>query len=433
MHVLPAVGRVVEDDYQGSWEDVVMVQWMTPLEDQEADRALWGRNPPIRPIIDVEGANGRSRGAVYRLGTSKGTPANAGGLLELKMVEVPHARKTKNCDSTVWQLDEELGLEDLEPMRLRARALPDGAQTVLGAQWATGFDFEGIEEAMGIGAHLFPPGERLGEHDHRVWQSMLGQAEEAAAEGLRVVLHAISDGSVLGEGYEANSTCGWLVYACTIGDCRNGVQNVLGGCSVVDGPPEDTSSTRAEAQGLLTMFMALVKMGWEWDLDLRLDNSSVVNRKISVHTEESKEVEGILELEEALRMADPDIWTEFEAWRGEYVRHCGAAVVVQGHPGHPELKISKDGEGWTDRDWAIYRADQHAEVAHKLRAGRRAPRIWSHKPEWQLRWGGLWRRPTRYQDRVHCCAQRPHRQRDRHGASQGALRVVYLRSDLRAC
>lgn len=71
------------------------------------------------------------------------------------------------------------------------------------------------------------------------------------------------------------------------------------------------------------------------DLDLRLDNSSAVTRAGGLACEQEKDADdpAILELEDALVMADLDIWTEYKAWESRYNEASPGAVFVKWHPG----------------------------------------------------------------------------------------------------
>ena len=207
------------------------------------------------------------------------------------------------------------------------------------------FYFPGRDEVIGLRA----ASDRGWPTDWEWWDDLKRLERVRAASGLRTTLRLLSDGSVIRKGFTAHSTYGWLCYGVEVDGCilseleeRVVPECVLAGCGVVAGPPEWTSSTRAEAAGALAALMGALVAGWKGDIDLRLDNDSAVSRAGGLVMGDRAPCpweDGMLEKGHLVENAD--IWTEFVAWRD---RHCsrGAAVKVEWHPGHPERRARRE-------------------------------------------------------------------------------------------
>jgi hypothetical protein len=248
--------------------------------------------------------------------------------------------------------------------------------------------------------------------DWAAW-AKLQQLQAARREaGVRTTLFLLSDGSVKGKGFDASSTYGWVSYAVSDHERDDGLlpgcsncTHVLAGGGKVAGPPEWTSSTRAEAVGLLAALMGAITAGWEGDIVLRLDNDSSVGRAggLEMETEHTSHcADGVLAeavLRDALKVENSDVWTEFVAWRDEH-RRTGATVEVLWHPGHPEKRKRADMSDWNGADHAIFLADAIAETMHNLPTAPREVTAWSHSPAWTLSWRG--------RQLTGCVAQRLH-------------------------
>lgn len=324
-----ALGRVTEDCAGEGWCDEVLVSCCSRLTVDEADGLLKEASlvPPLRLLSRRASSCGRSRGAAYLdAGLSSITCCVA------DLVEVKVARGPCMGQGVLVQLDEDLSLEDMcEEVNGREGAV---IERCLEDQ----FDFDAKDDVIGY---------RDAGCDSRLWGAVMACAGRVCAAGGLPVLYGVSDGSVLHpETFRAHSTCGWLVYGLAVKGLSSEwldadvflsrlgredglflLYGVLSGCSVVDGPPEMATSTRAEAQGLLAMLMGIVDASWECDLDLRLDNSSAVTRAGGLVVEQEKEQHSdeILELELSLYMADADMWAEYKAWER---RHTGGGATI---------------------------------------------------------------------------------------------------------
>jgi len=164
----------------------------------------------------------------------------------------------------------------------------------------------------------------------------------------------------------------------------------------VAGPPEWTSSTRAEATGLLAALIGAISAGWQDDIELRLDNDTAVGRGGGLQMEDCADYghataedtpSTASSLRDSLKTENSDIWTEFVAWRDRH-RDTGATVSVIWHPGHPERRKRSDGADWDMEDRAIFLADVVADAMHALPKPPRTPTDWSHRPPWKLFWRG---------------------------------------------
>ena len=127
---------------------------------------------------------------------------------------------------------------------------------------------------------------------------------------------------------------------------------------------------------------AVRQQGWEWDVELRLDNKGAVSRGEGVGvwrgSAGAELTDGVLV--ETLSMSDPDIWVEVNRVKD---RH-GGHVRVKWHPGHPEKRKARDGSDWDMHDRAVFRADEIAEDAHKVRQPREASKL--GKGQWRVLW-----------------------------------------------
>ena len=144
------------------------------------------------------------------------------------------------------------------------------------------FDFSDLDTVIGMKA-AEDAGWGL---DRGAWGSLLALADERRGRGLRTTLMLLSDGSVQGKGFDASSSYGWVSYAAAFPDSKQLERTcveaaggyLLAGGGRVAGPPEWTSSTRAEATGLLAALMGAITAGWQDDIELRLDNDTAVGR-----------------------------------------------------------------------------------------------------------------------------------------------------------
>jgi hypothetical protein len=405
-----AVGRVTMDHRsEGDWDDKVTIKMLHSLPYEDDDDTLlpgrlWSRLaltvPRARCALEQTSHHlrgGGARGSLYAASDRGLTmTASASSLLEVKMVELP-LRKPIMVGlvhtEQLLQLD-----EDLTP--------PDALDT-----WSDGrvelatpepsFDFPDREDVIGR-EHA---GSRGWATDPDEWERQLATASDRhCLDNRRTVLLMISDGSVKGEGFAASSTYGWASYGIELPGLSVGCPSrfvdsaagfTLSGGGRVAGPPEWTSSTRAEAVGLLAALMGAMTAGWKGDIDLRLDNDSAVGRAGGLVqdyasdfcTDEGDDGAPEQVLRDAMQVENSDVWTEYVAWRDAH-RATGSRVTVSWHPGHPERRKSSTGTDWNRIDHAIFLADEIAEQMHSLPTPSRTPTHWSHRPAWTLSWRG---------------------------------------------
>jgi ribonuclease HI len=334
----------------------------------------------------------------------------ASRLLEIKVVEIPLVKSASVGQDGMSTTDRLVQLdEDLDAA---------GAFEVWNAGWIddevarTTFDFPDRDAVIGLEAAT----ERGWATDWTAWGDLVRQQERRREQGQRTTLLVISDGSVLGKNFSASSTYGWICYAVDTEECEDRRKEtgpganrgyVMAGGGKLAGPPEWTSSTRAEATGLLAALMGIITAGWQGDIELRLDNDSAVGRAGGLVLEaasDSRAGAGDDDMPEqvlrdAMTIENSDIWTEFVSWRDE-IRRTGARVRVVWHPGHPERRKAADRSDWSQDDHAIFLVDEIADAMHSIPERPRQPTQWSHQPAWNLQWRGT--------TQLGCIAQRLH-------------------------
>ena len=416
------IGVVVADLRDaGGWDDSVRVRRLEPLPLIPGEPSLLlpriGHKLPLnmpyaRDALATELHNVRSstltRGTLYAdCPGSMEMWAQASSLLEVKVAEVKlkgkmHLGGAENKSTTLLiQLDEELS-----PVEARALWALGRVETTPST---TTFDFPDRDRVIGRAA-ADAHGWRT---DDQQWTGLLTLEAARRVDGLRTTLMLLSDGSVKGDGFSASSTYGWVSYAAMLSGAEGPTYidavsgHVLAGGGKVAGPPEWTSSTRAEATGLLAALMGAMTAGWEGDIDLRLDNDSAVGRGGGLVLDEGSDFfsDSATEtctdftLRDGMTIENSDIWTEFTAWRDAH-RETGARVTVSWHPGHPERRKCSLKSDWDRADHAIFLADVVAEAMHTLPTPTRTPTQWSHKSPWTLHWRGT--------EQHGCIAQRLH-------------------------
>jgi ribonuclease HI len=390
------IGHVVADDAgTTSWEDLVKVKILRPLYGGPDDDRAVLRSLPALPLKPPIGADADTRslrggreaaGAVHAVqDTDTIVEYSADQLLEIKVVELRLPFEIMLDDETstnlLVQLDENLFVPDAAALWTRPRQGLDVRVDT--------FQFSGREQVIGLRAAA----DKGWPADWELWDDLKRHERCRTATGLRTTLRLLSDGSVVGDGFAAHSTYGWLCYGV---ECDDGLEEklegrdisecIIAGCGVVAGPPEWTSSTRAEAAGALAALMGAVTEGWRGDIDLRLDNDSAVGRAggLVLGERHSCPWDDVM-LVRGHAIENADIWTEFVAWRDRHTS-TGAKVRIQWHPGHPERRRKK--ADWSAEDRAIYVADQLAEAAHEDPAAPRALTEWSHQATWKMHWRG---------------------------------------------
>ena len=410
-HVLLALGRVVSDGCADhTWDDTVQIQLLRQLEPgcpEHREMISASSSSLMLKLPTAHGANTRhsgtkTRGALYAQCDTRAPvqsiPMRVGDLLEVKVVEVELKKACTFPDEVtttlLLQLDEEFDLDTAS--RLWAED-PVPTPTVVET-----FEFPDKERVIG-----FDNAADMGWHiDESLWDSMLQLQAARANMGKRTAMLAVTDGSLLGESFDSRSTYGWLCHgvsldgdgehdACTHTGSMVPPGRTLYGGGTVDGPPEWSSSTRAEATGLLAALMGIITAGWVGDIEIRLDNDGAVKRAGGlVHTDPSHDPsasspDGTFNLSNGLAIEDSDIWTEFAAWRSQYQDQFSATVTVLWHPGHPEERKRRDKADWNAYDHANFAADAIANDMHELPSTHsRTPTRWSHAPLWQLFWRG---------------------------------------------
>ena len=413
---------VVTADYRddNGWEDQVQIRLLEPLPLTAGDPSplisRFGHKLTLRvPYATDDLRSNRydtraplARGTLYAdCAYCLTTVVAASSLLEVKVVEAklvhpvllgPHTDKTTEL---LVQLDEELTPAQALALWRRGRVETPTA--------ALSFCFPDMHLVIGrqaAAAHGW-------NSDMHQWDDLLALEVDRRALGLRTTLMLLSDGSVQGDGFSASSTYGWISYAVMLPgagepeyiDAPDG--HVLAGGGKVAGPPEWTSSTRAEATGLLAALMGAVTAGWVGDIDLRLDNDSAVGRgggltldlASEFYTDSCDDTAPDFVLRDAMTIENSDIWSEFTSWRDLH-RNSGSTVTVSWHPGHPERRKCSYKSDWCRADHAIFRADLVAEDMHALPTPPRTPTQWSHGQAWKLCWRGT--------EQHGCIAQRLH-------------------------
>ena len=399
---------MVEDDLG----DQVSVRMLTPLplvpDDPPALLMAFGHLLPLHTpyshdddthTVATTRNSERSRGLLFA-DSEEGLvcPLPACSLLEVKVVETrlrhpqPLRPELPTVTQLLVQLDEELTVE--------TAGLLWNQGTPPCTRMPATFEFE--DRDMVIGAQA---AEAAGwQVDQGAWASLLELAAERRGRGLRTALLLLSDGSVVGDDFSASSSYGWVSYAAALTDSSRPLSErryveadggyLLAGGGRVAPPPEWTSSTRAEATGLLAALMGAVSAGWLDDIELRLDNDSAVGRgggllmeDITDYGFDAAESSAGATLRDAMKTENSDIWTEFVAWRDRHTS-TGSDVSVVWHPGHPERRKCPYGSDWNLEDHAIFLADVIADAMHALPTPPRTPTVWSHRPSWRLFWRG---------------------------------------------
>jgi len=386
---------VADDSGANGWDDKVALKILRPLYSGPDDDAEILRRLPKLPIKPPLGEGGLERGlrnvaeaagAVFAL-QDRDTVVyyRARDLLEVKVIET-HLAKELVLDehasaAVLVQLDEDIFVDEASDIWSRPRVEVEAAVET--------FNFDQRDDVIGIRAAA----DRGWDPDWEQWGELVSLEHSRRGRGLRTTLRLMSDGSVKGDDFEARSTYGWTCYGATVdGDVLLRVDDtalsecILAGCGAVDGPPEWTSSTRAEATGALAALMGAITAGWKGDIDLRLDNDSAVARAgglVLGGTSDSPWTD--VALEKGHTVENSDIWTEFVAWRDRHTS-TGARVKVSWHPGHPERRATRCDWGIEDR--AVYLADQLAEAAHDSLTASREPTRWSHQATWRVFWRG---------------------------------------------
>ena len=387
----PTIGLVVADDSgTSSWDDTIEVKILRPLYTGPEDdgEQLWGTRLPL--LLPTGGAEAscdlrgdrRARGSVHALLVQNDPVCfHAHELLEVKAVETPLKKAlvldTHSTTELLVQLDEDLLVADALAVWQRPRDQPQGP--------TNSFYFPEKNRVIG----LCLAAENGWDTDWKQWGDLKRLECSRRANGKRTCIRLLSDGSVTGDGFDSHSTYGWACYGAdadgqAVEECAGSpvTECIMAGCGAVDGPPEWTSSTRAEAAGALAALMGAVNNGWKGDIDLRLDNDSAVIRAGGLVLGASLD-EVVLRDGHCIESAD--IWTEFVAWRDRHTS-TGATITVKWHPGHPERRAKK--EDWSREDRAIFLADQLAEVAHSAPPCSRQPTQWSHQAAWRIYWRG---------------------------------------------
>ena len=154
----------------------------------------------------------------------------------------------------------------------------------------------------------------------------------------------------------------------------------LWGGGVMHGPPEDMSTYRGEAYGLLATMIGLRREGWlskGGGVVHSLDNKADANKYNKITDEEASE-------EEAREGADADLWT---AIRREQIK-WGGKFKVRWQRSHPERR--KAAAAWTRHEHGNTQADKLADAAMEAFETRRE-RIQLVDPEdtgWAVLWQG---------------------------------------------
>jgi hypothetical protein len=410
----PVIGIVVEDrQVSGGWDDLISVQLLRYLDidSDEFSRLKMRTSPPLRLQQggDVDaGAALRSRhenaGFIYAEVTDQNkTVYCANELLEVKLARIELRKPCPTADGreieTIWQLEESMDSQDM--IQEKYTPLPTLTREDESFEFMDRDRVIGHEAAEAMG--YMSGGEQ--------WEKLIDLREEAITLGGDITLVVVSDGSVTGEGFSAHSTYGWVCCGMKLSgltwkqlhgsdapehehDCEGiyELPTLLAGAGEVFGPPEWTSSTRAEATGLLAAVMGVLTSGWIGPLELRLDNDSSVQRAGGLVLADSRAatldgMDASTDITNGLAIENAEIWTEFAAWRRVFEEEHSKLEVIW-HPGHPEKRKRMDKADWTNADHAIFLADELAEGMHKQpRSGNsRKPTEWSHVSAWRLYW-----------------------------------------------
>jgi ribonuclease HI len=356
-----ALGVVVADDCgPKGWNDQVKVKVLRALhassEDENGQLRGFRVKLPIKLPLGEGGQEHGLRGCLAARGALFAVQDGdmeadfcVDELLEIKVVEVKlptvHALDDNTNTSMLVQLDEDMLVGDAVAAWERDRLEARGTKTPLRPR-----EYDDV-----IGLHA--AAERGWSTDWEQWHELKRLEWTRRAQGNRTVLRLLSDGSVTGDGFAAHSTYGWLCYGAEADGRRveeledvEVTECVMAGCGVVAGPPEWTSSTRAEAAGALAALIGALEAGWRGDIDLRLDNDSAVARGGGLVLGSAVGAPwDAVALRNGHCIENADIWTEFVAWRDKHTR-TGATVTVRWHPGHPERRAKRE-------DWSL--EDRH--------------------------------------------------------------------------
>ena len=233
----------------------------------------------------------------------------------------------------------------------------------VGEQW----HFEGIESLIG----WYDEGAA-----QRQFGVALGGRVGKELEGLVLLLY--SDGSFMDAGIGSRASYGWQVWGF---EGEGEMDGIVGG-GIVHGDPTLLDSTRAEHHGGLAVLIAAHRLGWRGRVRLGLDNAGVTARM------EGKSEKGKRWLDEEvaetpkqwLKMKDPDVHAEAEAWEGRFEE-----VVWVWYRGHPEKR----------KQVAQYSRHDRANVLCDKIAGQQYERwpaeslrldwwVFSHQPKWKV-------------------------------------------------
>jgi ribonuclease HI len=174
------------------------------------------------------------------------------------------------------------------------------------------------------------------------------------------MLRVFSDGSVRLIDGEVVATFAWFAGA----DKDGGrVAKEWHGCGKVPRGSGETSSSRAEAMGLLAA-MAALDGRWYGCCAHTIDNQAVVTMFETCESKTSTEW---------LRHVDRDIWREVSArkrrWSGRY--------QVTWHRSHPERRLGP--QKWSSVDWGVFTADELAAEAYNSPEAATIPELTSEE------------------------------------------------------
>ena len=209
-----------------------------------------------------------------------------------------------------------------------------------------------------------------------MWERIVEQAGEREKEGLEVTLQTVSDGTMMGRGVMTKGAGAWVIPNPWTEEYKE-FWEVVAGDSQVHEDPRWISSARAELMGLLSVTMFLVTRGWEYDVVHSLDSQAVVKRgsKVKKGMIVTREAEGSnkeWKLEDWLRSCDPDLWSEWRAWR----KRLKGTMTLRWERGHPERRKAPR-RTWSKHMIAIFIADA---VAEEIRTSGREVKT---RVEWQ--------------------------------------------------
>ena len=231
------------------------------------------------------------------------------------------------------------------------------------------WDFEGRDELMGYDDKEVAEG---------MFEEMLRGRTVGACVAAGKVLLLYSDGSHRAAGVASRATYGWQIWGFKD---EGEVMGMVGG-GLVHGDPVLLDSTRAEHHGALAVVMAAYELGWRGKVIITMDNSAVIDRMSRSSDEGSKwgEHEVREQPRQWLRLKDPDVYAEAEAWEGRFEE-----VEWRWHRGHPEER--KAVWEYNQHDRANVLCDEVAEQQYAKWPAERLRRDWwrfPHKPRWRV-------------------------------------------------